>query len=89
MTDCMRLRVCVASPMRPMRKVAIACSVAGAATGNALGNAVDASFPNGLVSPDIPTGTLVCNVLFALLGTSLNALTLRHRSWGRSVLLQS
>jgi len=67
--------------------VAMLCSIAGAASGNALGNLVDAQLPNWPSS--VPAGTLVCNTLFAVLGVSLNAATLRRAKWARSVLLQS
>lgn len=73
--------------------VAMVCSIAGAATGNALGNWVDNSLvPGGVVLGSVPAGTLVCNTVFALLGVSLNAATLRGGvlpKWHRSVLLQS
>lgn len=69
--------------------VAMACSIAGAASGNALGNIVDSKLPNGFLSPEVPAGTLVCNALFALFGVSLNVFTLRQSKYGRSVLLQS
>jgi len=68
--------------------VAMCCSIAGAASGNALGNFVDSALPNW-PSPEVPTGTLVCNTIFAILGVSLNAATLRRSMWQRSVLLQS
>ena len=66
--------------------VAMSASVLGAASGNVLGSYVDEQLPNAL---HVPRGTLVCNGLFALLGLSLNAGTLRHARWQRSVLLQS
>ena len=53
-------------------------SVLGAASGNALGNLVDAKLPNW-PTPSVPAGTFVCNALFALVGLSLNAATLRAR----------
>ena len=67
--------------------VAIGCSIAGAWTGNIVGSFVDRVSGDSGVA--IPRGTLACNALFGALGLSLNAATLRHKRWGRSVLIQS
>jgi len=74
--------------------VAIAFSIAGAHVGNWLGDAVDGSREDDASSAatgkvTVASGTLVCNLTFALLGLSLNAATVRHARWSHSVLLQS
>jgi len=67
--------------------VAMTMAILGAATGNAVGNAVDEVLAKD--GDDVRRGTLVCNGLFALLGLSLNAATIRRAAWQRSVVLQS
>ena len=67
--------------------VSMAMAIAGAASGNVIGNYVDdVLLTTGEL---VPRGTLVCNTLFALLGISLNLASLRRSVYKRSVLLQS
>jgi len=65
--------------------VAMACAVAGAASGNYVGGLIDGSGSTGVFA----LGTLGCNILFGLLGLSLPVATLRRSILQRSVLLQS
>lgn len=67
--------------------VAIACSIAGAFTGNALGDFLDSRAVADKSAVNF--GTLGCNFVFAVLGLTLNSFTLHKARYGRSVILQS
>ena len=69
--------------------VAIAFSIAGAWTGNLMGDYIDGHTSSVGEEPTVARGTLACNVTFALAGLSLSAARLHHPRFGRSVLLQS
>lgn len=63
----------------------IACSIAGAYTGNLVGNIVDSYYTRA----GIPRGTVACNTFFAYAALLLPVLALHDPTWRRSAILKA